>query len=57
MRLQTALTSIIDQIVYESFGKVVSESTPTDFRFFFTSRPVDEFTNLQSNWHRWYSVD
>jgi len=51
------LTSIINHIVYESFGKVLSQSTPTDFRFWFTSRPVDEFTSLQSNWHRWYSVD
>jgi len=50
-------TDIIDHIIYESFGKVVSESTPTPFRFLFTSRPVDEFTSLQSNWHRWYSVD
>ena len=50
-------TTILDHIKYESFGKVVSESNPAEFRFLFTGRPIDEFTGLQNNWHRWYSVD
>ena len=48
-------TSVVNHIVYESFGTIVSQSDSTQGTLFgFTGRPLDTATGLQNNWHRVY---
>jgi RHS repeat-associated protein len=52
----TDTMSLENHIVYDSFGKVVSETNPSvtsDFKF--TARYTDATTGLQWNLNRWYS--
>ena len=45
----------MDDLIYDAFGKVTSESNPAvDSLFLFTARPFDSDTQLQNNLNRWY---
>ena len=49
-------TTVVNHVVYESYGTIVSQSDSTQGTLFgFTSRPLDTATGLQNNWHRWYT--
>jgi RHS repeat-associated protein len=52
----TDTTALENHVVYDSFGKVTSETNPSvasDFKF--TARYTDATTGLQWNLNRWYS--
>ena len=52
---QTGTTTVVNDLVYDAFGRVTSESNPAvDSLFLFTARPFDTDTGLQNNLHRWY---
>ena len=54
-RSDGATTSVVNHIVYETFGTIVSQSDSTQGTLFgFTGRPLDTATGLQNNWHRVY---
>ena len=49
-------TSVVNHVVYESYGTIVSQSDSAQGTLFgFTGRPLDTATGLQNNWHRWYT--
>ena len=49
-------TTVVNHVVYESYGTIVSQSDSSQGTLFgFTSRPLDTATGLQNNWHRWYT--
>ncbi|MBC7352949.1 MAG: RHS repeat-associated core domain-containing protein [Thermogutta sp.] len=49
------MTTVVNHLIYDAFGKVTSESNPTiDSLFLFTGRPFDSDTQLQNNLNRWY---
>jgi RHS repeat-associated protein len=51
----TGVTSVVDHIVRNSFGKVISESDPSQGSLIgWTGRPVDKATGQQNNLNRWY---
>jgi RHS repeat-associated protein len=51
----SGVTSVVDHIVRDSFGNVVSESNPSQGCLIgWTGRPVDKTTGLQNNLNRWY---
>ena len=50
----TDTTTIVNHRVYDSFGRLTSESAPAVTHLFqFTARPFDPATGLQNNLHRW----
>jgi RHS repeat-associated protein len=52
----TDTTTLENHIVYNSFGEIVSETTPiAESDFLFTARYTDATTGLQWNLNRWYS--
>ncbi|GAB6184555.1 RHS repeat-associated core domain-containing protein [Thermopirellula anaerolimosa] len=51
----TDTTTVVNHLVYDAFGRVMSESNPAvDSLFLFTARPFDADTRLQNNLNRWY---
>ena len=51
------MTTVVNHLVYDAFGRVTSESNPAvDSLFLFTGRPFDSDTRLQSNINRWYDA-
>ncbi|MBC7351271.1 MAG: hypothetical protein H5U08_02850 [Thermogutta sp.] len=51
------MTTVVNHLIYDAFGKVTSESNPTiDSLFLFTGRPFDSDTQLQNNLNRWYDA-
>ncbi|MEJ5341556.1 MAG: RHS repeat-associated core domain-containing protein [Thermogutta sp.] len=51
------MTTAVNHLIYDAFGKVTSESNPTiDSLFLFTGRPFDSDTQLQNNLNRWYDA-
>jgi RHS repeat-associated protein len=51
----TGVTSVVDHIVRNSFGKVISESDPSQGSLIgWTGQPVDKATGQQNNLNRWY---
>jgi RHS repeat-associated protein len=51
------MTTVVNHLIYNAFGKVTSESNPAiDSLFLFTSRPFDSDTDLQNNLNRWYDA-
>jgi len=59
------ITTVVNHLIYDAFGRVTSESNPTiDSLFLFTAsscdsdtqlqRPFDSDTQLQNNFNRWY---
>ncbi|MEJ5342271.1 MAG: RHS repeat-associated core domain-containing protein [Thermogutta sp.] len=51
------MTTVVNHLIYDAFGKVTSESNPTiDSLFLFTGRPFDTDTELQNNLNRWYDA-
>ncbi|MEJ5343195.1 MAG: RHS repeat-associated core domain-containing protein [Thermogutta sp.] len=54
---QTGVTTVVNHLIYDAFGKVTSESNPAvDPLFLFTARPFDADTQLQNNLNRWYDA-
>ena len=55
--LSGTTTSVVDHIIYSSFGGVVSESNRSQGCLFkYTGRPTDPATGLQHNLNRWYDA-
>ena len=55
LNASTGITSVVDHVIYNSFGQVTSESDPSEGCLFkFTGRPTDSVTGLQNNLNRWY---
>jgi RHS repeat-associated protein len=53
----TGVTSVVDHIIRDSYGNVISESDPSQGSLIgWTGRPVDEATGLQNNLNRWYDA-
>jgi RHS repeat-associated protein len=53
-----ATTSVVNHVVYDSFGNVVSQTDPSHASLFgFTGRPTDSTACLQNNLNRWYDVE
>jgi RHS repeat-associated protein len=51
------MTTAVNHLIYDAFGKVTAESNPTtDSLFLFTGRPFDSDTQLQNNLNRWYDA-
>jgi len=51
----TDTTTIANHRVFDSFGRLTSESVPAvTHLFYFTARPFDPATGLQNNLYRWY---
>jgi RHS repeat-associated protein len=51
----SGVTSVVDHIVRDSFGNVISESDPSQGCLIgWTGRPRDGVTGLQNNLNRWY---
>jgi len=51
------MTTVVNHLIYDAFGKVTSESNPAvDSLFLFTARPFDADTELQNNLNRWYDA-
>ena len=51
------MTTAVNHLIYDAFGRVTSESNPTiDSLFLFTGRPFDSDTQLQNNLNRWYDA-
>ena len=51
------MTTVVNHLIYDAFGKVTAESNPTiDSLFLFTGRPFDSDTQLQNNLNRWYDA-
>lgn len=51
----TGVTAVADHIIYDSFGKVISESDPSQGTLIgYTGRPIDKATGQQNNLNRWY---
>jgi RHS repeat-associated protein len=51
------MTTAVNHLIYDAFGRVTSESNPTiDSLFLFTGRPFDSDTRLQNNLNRWYDA-
>jgi len=51
------MTTVVDHLIYDAFGKVTSETNPAvDSLFLFTARPFDADTGLQNNLNRWYDA-
>jgi RHS repeat-associated protein len=51
----TGATAVVDHIVRDSFGKVISESNPAKGCLIgYTGRPIDKATGSQNNLNRWY---
>ena len=49
------MTTVVNHLIYDAFGRVTSESNPTiDSLFVFTGKPFDSDTQLQNNLNRWY---
>ncbi|MGB4728545.1 MAG: RHS repeat-associated core domain-containing protein, partial [Thermogutta sp.] len=54
---QTDMTTVVNHLVYDAFGKVTSETNPAvDSLFLFTGRPYDLDSQLQNNLNRWYDA-
>jgi len=54
---QTGVTTVVNHLVYDAFGRVTSETNPAvDSLFLFTARPFDQDTGLQNNLNRWYDA-
>jgi RHS repeat-associated protein len=52
---QTGITSVANHRVYDSFGKLQSETNAAvDCLFGFTGRPSEKASGLQNNLNRWY---
>ena len=52
---QTGTASIVDHVIYDGYGKVASDTSPSNGCLFkFTARPTDPATGLQNNGRRWY---
>jgi RHS repeat-associated protein len=55
---ETGVTTIVNHIVYDAFGRVTSQTDPTVGTLFgFTARPFDRDTGLQNNLNRWYDAE
>ncbi len=55
--LGSDMTTVVNHLVYDAFGKVTSESNPAiDSLFLFTGRPFDSDTQLQNDLNRWYDA-
>jgi RHS repeat-associated protein len=53
----TGVTMVVNHVVYDSFGNVISETAPAFGHLFgFTARPFDPATALQNNFNRWYEA-
>jgi RHS repeat-associated protein len=51
----TGATAVVNHIIRDSFGKVVSETDPSQGSLIgWTGRPVDKATGQQNNLNRWY---
>ncbi len=65
------MTTVVNHLIYDAFGKVTSETNPTTAEVFFcdyysllvsnglllfTGRPFDSDTQLQNNLNRWYDA-
>jgi RHS repeat-associated protein len=51
----TGETAVVDHIIRDSFGKVISESNPSQGCLIgWTGRPTSKATGLQNNLNRWY---
>ena len=51
----TGTTAVVDHIIRDSFGKVISETDPSQGSLIgWTGRPVDKATGQQNNLNRWY---
>ncbi|MDZ4851016.1 MAG: RHS repeat-associated core domain-containing protein, partial [Pirellulaceae bacterium] len=50
----TGITAIANHRVYNSFGKLMSQTGTTDIVFGYTGKLYDKTTGLQNNWNRWY---
>ncbi|MBC7352834.1 MAG: RHS repeat-associated core domain-containing protein [Thermogutta sp.] len=65
------MTTVVNHLIYDAFGKVTSESNPAtgdifysdnwpslvgNSLFLFTGRPFDSDTQLQNNLNRWYDA-
>ena len=48
--------SVVNHIQYDSFGNISSQSNSGIASLFgYTGKPFEATTQLQNNWHRWYS--
>jgi RHS repeat-associated protein len=55
---ETAVTTVVNHIVYDAFGRVTAQTDPTVTTLFgFTARPFDSDTGLQNNLNRWYDAE
>ncbi len=53
----TGATAVVDHIMRDSFGKVISESDPSQGSLFgYTGKAFDPATGLQNNLNRWYDA-
>jgi len=51
------MTTVVNHLIYDAFGRVRSESNPAvDSFFLFTARPFDQDSQLQNNLNRWYDA-
>ena len=51
----TGTTSVVNHRVFDSFGKLESETnSAVDFLFGYTGKPTDEVTGMTNHWQRWY---
>jgi RHS repeat-associated protein len=51
----TGITAIANHRVWDTFGKLISETAPTvDLLYGYTGKQYDEATGLQHNLNRWY---
>ncbi len=50
----TGITAIANHRVYNSFGRLTSETGTTTIIFGYTGKLDDKTTGLQNNWNRWY---
>lgn len=48
------VTSIVNHLVYDSYGNLKSQTGAVDCLFGYTGRAFDEATGLQNNLNRWY---
>ncbi|GAB6188011.1 RHS repeat-associated core domain-containing protein [Thermopirellula anaerolimosa] len=52
---QTGQTAVVNHLVYDAFGRLLSETNPgASTLFAFTGRPFDAASGLQNNLNRWY---
>ena len=46
--------TVVNHIIYDSFGRIVSETNPVAFTYAYTGRELDRETGLQFNRARYY---